>query len=290
MVRLRSALLAFLVALLWGTSFVLTKLALSEIGPFGIAFYRWLLATLSLMITLSVQGRLGEAYSAVHSAPASFLLLGFVGITAFYSLQNVALQFTTAINLGLIINLATVFTAVLALWWLKERLPPAALIGILLAFIGTLLIGTAQGGPTLTPQHIIGDLLTVAAAISAAVYTVYGKRVVAHYPPEIVTTVAAALGALFLLPFAAIEGLALPRTLVVWISLLVLGVGAGALANYWWWSLLERMDASRASVFLLLVPVVSTVTAILAIGESLSIQAAAGGLMVLVGLLLSQRK
>ena len=118
----------------------------------------------------------------------------------------------------------------------------------------------------------------VVASFFGAVYSVGGKRLTTRYPADVVITVVAAVGALFLLPLALIESggaggfavdvLALPWQ--AWAGLLLLGLGSGALANLWWLQLLSHTDASRAALVLFLVPVVSTTLAVLWLGEPLT--------------------
>jgi drug/metabolite transporter (DMT)-like permease len=137
----------------------------------------------------------------------------------------------------------------------------------------------------------------LAASFLGAVYSVGGKGLTTRYPADVVITVVAALGALFLLPLALIESggaggfaadvLALPPQ--AWAGLLLLGLGAGALANLWWLRLLSHTDASRAALVLFLVPVVSTTLAVVWLGEPLTPTIVLGALLVLVGVIVVQQ-
>ena len=287
--RTRTLLLALLVTFLWGSSFVLTKMALAELGPLTIALYRWLIATLAFAIVLPLQGELPTLRRALRQDFFPFALLGLVGITAFYAFQNAALRFTTAVNVGLLINFCTVFIAVLGMLWLKERLGRWAIVGIALSFAGATLVSWPNGTVGLGRVHLLGDGLTLLAALWAAIYTVYGKGIVARYPPAVVTGLAAGFGTLFLLPWAVWEGLALPRSAAVWGAMLTLGLGSSALANLWWWRILQQVDAARAGTFLLLIPVVSTLLAVAVLGETMPPAGAAGAALVLLGVYLTQR-
>jgi len=289
MSRLRTTLLALLVMFLWGSSFVLTKIALAELGPLTIAFYRWLIATLAFAVILPLQGHTPIVQRALRQDFLPFALLGLVGISAFYTFQNLALRHTTAVNVGLLINFCTIFIAVLSVLWLGERLGRMAIAGIVLSFAGATLVGLPNGGFTLEGGRLLGDGLTLLAALCAAIYTVYGKRFVARYPPAVVTGLAAAFGTLFLLPGAAWEGLALPRSATVWSSVLTLGLGSGALANFWWWRILQHMDAARAGAFILVIPIISTLLAVAILEEPIPPAAAVGGTLVLLGVYLTQQ-
>ncbi len=287
--RLRTILLALLVMLLWGSSFVLTKIALAELGPLTIAFYRWLIATLAFAVILPLQRHAPIVQRALRQDFLPFALLGLVGISAFYTFQNLALRYTTAVNVGLLINFCTVFIAVLSVLWLGERLGRMAIMGIVLSFTGATLVGLPNSSFTLKGGRLLGDGLTLLAALCAAIYTVYGKWIVARYPPAVVTGLAAAFGTLFLLPGAAWEGLVLPRSATVWGAVLTLGLGSGALANFWWWRILEHMEAARAGTFILVIPVVSTLLAVAILREPVPPAAAVGGALVLLGVYLTQQ-
>jgi len=289
MPRIRTLLLALLVTLLWGSSFVLTKIALTELGPLTIAFYRWLIAVAAFAVVLPAQKAVPAAWAALRQHPCHFALLGAVGIAAFYALQNLALGLTTAVNVGLLINFTTIFIAVLGVFWLGEKLPRSAVAGIILSFAGAVIVSMPVGGLRLESGHLLGDGLTMLAALCAAIYTVHGKQLVARYPPTVVTALAVACGAALLLPLAALEGLVIPRTWEVYAALLTLGLGSGALANLWWWRILRQVDAARAGTFLLVIPLVSTLLAVVALKETMPGLAPVGALLVLAGVYLTQR-
>jgi len=282
-------LLGALVVLLWGSSFLLTKIALREIGPLNIAFYRWMLAAMVFAVVLPARGDVRHLRGATGRDLLRLAVLGLVGVSAFYALQNLALGLTTSVNVGLLLNMGTVFIALLSVVFLGERLPALAWLGIALALVGATLLSLPSGAQALSTGHIRGDVLAVLAALCAAIYTVLGKRVLVRFPPIVVTSLATGFGALFLLPFAIVEGLTWPRSPEVLCALLILGVGAGALANFWWWKILQLMPAGRAGVFLLGLPVVSTLIGVLLLREPLPPMAISGAICVLLGMYLTQR-
>jgi len=157
------------------------------------------------------------------------------------------------------------------------------------SFAGAILVSMPDGGLRLQNAHLLVDGLTLLAGLCAAIYTVHGKQLVARYSPTVVTALAIGFGAAFLLPLAVWEGLAIPRSWEVCAALLTLGLGSGALANLWWWRILQRVDAARAATFLLVVPVVSTLLAVFALKETMPGLAPLGALLVLVGVYMTQR-
>jgi drug/metabolite transporter (DMT)-like permease len=159
-----------------------------------------------------------------------------------------------------------------------------------------MLVSQGAGHLTLASAGLRGDVLMVVATLFAAIYSIGAKRLVISYQPVVVTAVVATLGAVFLFPLTIWEVggvlelsslLALPP--IAWLALLLLGLGAGALANIWWMHILGSTTAARAGMTLFLIPVISTTLAVVALGETLTPVALIGAALVLVGVALVER-
>jgi drug/metabolite transporter (DMT)-like permease len=278
-------------AMLWGASFLLTKIVLTQLGPMATAALRWGVAATALIVVSIATARGREVLRrALSNDGWAFLGLGLVGVSLFYTLQNLALVYTTSIDVGLIMNGFPTLTAVLGVWLLGERLTRRALGGVVAALVGVTLItlGGLAGAEITTRARLVGDLLAVAATLFGALYIVGGKRAVSSYDPLTVTALAGLFGALMLMPVAAWEGFTLRLSLGVWLALFGLALGSGAAANWLWWSAARRLPISRVGVFLYLTPVVSTILGVMVLGESLTIAAAAGAGFVIGGVMLVQ--
>jgi drug/metabolite transporter (DMT)-like permease len=265
----------------WGASFPITKLALASLGPMGIAFLRWTISALALAGWLAVRRALPTAAALARNEAPTLIWMALTGITLFYALENLSLRYTSATNAGILANFTSIFMAILGTFWLHERLGPREWGAMAVAFLGAMLISQGSGHISLNGPGLAGDLMMVVACIFSALYSLGGKRLVARYPADIVTTLVAALGALFLLPLALWEGFTLALSPAVWLALLMLGLGSGALANLWWLHILSIMKAARAGMILFLVPVSSTVLAVTVLHEPISLGMLAGGVLVL---------
>jgi drug/metabolite transporter (DMT)-like permease len=124
----------------------------------------------------------------------------------------------------------------------------------------------------------------------AAVYSIGGKKLAERYPPGIVTTAVAALGALFLLPLALIEGLRFDLPWHTYGILLLLGLGSGALANLWWMAILATTDASRAALALFLIPLIAAGLSVALLHEPITLWLVVGAALVLAGVIVVQRR
>ena len=296
--RLVLFLLALGTVLLWGASFPLTKAALTYLDPIAIALLRWTISAAALLAWLAWQRKLPAAVQLLRQDGRTALWVALTGITLFYFLENLALRYTTATNAGVLSNFISVFMVLIGVIWLGERLLRVEWGAVGAAFAGAALVSQGSGHLAFGGTGLLGDLLMLAASLLGAIYSVGGKGLVARYPADVTTTVVATLGALLLLPLALLEAgslsgfgtalVALPWQ--VWAALLLLGLGAGALANLWWLRLLSRTDASRAAMTLFLIPVISTVIAVVWLGEPLTATILLGAGLVLAGVIVVQRR
>jgi drug/metabolite transporter (DMT)-like permease len=287
--RLRLYLLALGTVALWGASFPLTKVALEGLGPLAIAFVRWTISTLALVGWLAVARRLPLAGRFVHREYRTIWWVALTGITLFYALENFALRFTSATNAGILANLTSVFIALLAAVWLHERVGRRGWLAMGVAFLGAVLVSQGSGHLTFSSMGLAGDLMMLVATFFGALYSIGGKGLTERYPSDVVTTSVAAAGALFLMPLALWEGLTLALPAEVWVALIVLGLGSGALANLFWLHILSYMPASRAGIILFLVPVTSTLLAVVLLHEPFTAAMLAGGALVLAAVAVMQR-
>ncbi len=292
--RLITYLMALVTVALWGASFPLTKVALEVLGPTSLAFLRWAISAVILIAwlrwvergkdpTVLIRRMLRQDWFAV-------LWVSLSGITLFYWLENTALRFTTATNAGVLSNLTSVFMVLIAIAFLRERLGWLEWLVMAVAFGGAVLVSQGAGHLTLSGDGWIGDLMMVVASLFAAAYSIGGKRLAEKYSAAAVMTMVATVGAAFLLPLALLEGLHLNLPWQAWGVVLLLGVGAGALANAWWLAILARMDASRAALALFLIPVIAAGLSVLLLGEPLTPTIVLGGILVLAGVMAVQRR
>jgi len=278
-------------ALLWGTSLLLTRITMTEMGPMAIAALRWWITSLVLLAIVAASPRTRQAFrQALRKEWPLFLALGIIGEGVAYILQNLALVYTTTVDVGLIMNAYPILSAVLGVWILKEQMTRRAAGGLALALVGVTFINL---GGLLAPEaraqaRLLGNVLALAATLAGAFYIVVGKRMVLVYGPLTVTALAGVIGAVSMTPAAAWEGIAPQWSLEVWAALVALAIGCGAGAYWLWWYAAQRMPLSKAGVFLYLTPVVSTLLGILVLGEPLTVATAAGAGLVLGGLALVQ--
>lgn len=277
-----------LVMVVFGTTFVAVKIALDDMRPFTLAFARFLIALIPFAPFLRRQRQRVPAWQ-----PAA---MGFLGVTLFFSLQNWALVYTTAANAGIILSAIPAFTAVIGHLALDEALGRRRGLGILLSMVGVVVV--VMGGPPGAADvelarggALLGNLLVLGAALSWALYTVLGRRVVGTWSPAVTTAHTMAWGVLFLAPLALgetlLQGISWP-TATGWVALLFLALPASGLAFFLYLFALTRLEAGEASVYVNLSPVVTLVAARLVLTEPITWLQLVGTGLVLMGVYLTE--
>lgn len=277
-------------AVLWGTSFLLTRIAMSQMGPLAIAALRWWITSIVLMLVVSVSHDARSSLCRAWREWPLFLALGIIGEGVAYVFQNLALVYTTTVDVGLIMNAYPILSAVLGVWVLKERMSWRAALGLVLGLLGVTFItlGGVWAGDVDIYARILGNGLALLATLAGAFYIVAGKRLVLAYGPLPVTALAGLIGAWAMTPVAIAEGVTLYWSGEVWLALLGLALGCGVAAYLLWWHAAKQLPISQAGVFLYLTPVVSTLLGVWVLSEPLTLATAAGAGLVLGGMALAQ--
>ena len=155
---------AAVTVVIWGMTFISTKILLRAFLPIEILLLRFLIGALALTVACPKRLKTGNVRQEL-----TFVAAGLSGICLYYLLENIALSCTLASNVGVIISVAPFFTAILAHVFLKseERLRAGCFVGFAVAMAGICLI-SFQGGVQFSP---LGDLLALLAALVWAVYS-----------------------------------------------------------------------------------------------------------------------
>lgn len=280
---------ALLTIMIWGTTFISTKVLLTGFLPVEILFFRFVMGLLAL---LAVCPRRLKGTTARQEL--AFAAAGLCGVCLYYLLENIALTYTMASNVGVIISVAPFFTALLSHLFLHqdEKLRPGFFLGFAVAMAGIILISfngsSLQFGPT-------GDLLALLAAFLWACYSILTKKISSYGYPTILTTRRIFFyGILFMVPalffFDFQWDLTRFANPVYLLNILFLGLGASALCFVTWNFAVKRLGAVRTSIYIYMVPVITLIASVLILHEPFTWMTGAGMFLTLAGLLLSEYK
>ena len=289
--RLRPTLSAIFAVVVWGGTFIATKVALAEVSPVTVIWTRFGIGVVVLGMT--VLARKQFALPAKNDLPW-LILLGFIGVTFHQWLQATGLQTARATTTAWIVATIPVFTTLLGWVVLKEKLGWLRVGGILIAAMGVLLIVSNGDFRALASGRIgsLGDLLILISAPNWAVYTILSRRELARHPAARMMFYVMLFGWLFttIWIFGPGPGLSeLPRlTASGWIAILILGILGSGLAYVAWYDALQAIPASQLGVFINIEPLVTMLFAPI-IGETFSPISLIGGGIILLGVWLVNR-
>jgi drug/metabolite transporter (DMT)-like permease len=215
---------------------------------------------------------------------SAIAILGLLGITAYHLLLNYGEVTVTAGAASLLVNTAPIFTALLAIAFLKERLSLRRWVGIAVSFTGVVLI---TGGEAKGLSVDWGALLILLSAVCISVWMILQKPYLKKYSPVQLTTYIIWVGTIFLLPFLPSLIKAVPTApLSATIAAVYLGIFPSAIAYATWAYVLAQIPASRAATLLYLVPVLAIIVAWVWLQEIPTVLSLIGGAIVLSGIVL----
>lgn len=279
--------IAILTVVLWGTTFVSTKILIQTgLSPVEILLYRFVLAYICILAVAH------KRFCANTWKDEGLLFLsGLCGGSLYFIAENTALGITLASNVSLLICTAPVFTTLLSSLFYKESLQKGLLYGSAVALFGVGLV--VFNGSVLLKINPLGDCLTLLAAISWAFYCLILKRLSKSYPILFITRkvffyglFSLGLYALFF-PFELrIELLRLP---VVYMNLLFLGFVASMLCYIMWNKAVQFLGASKTANYIYIVPLVTLLTSAIFLSEVLTLPSMIGALCIISGVYIAEK-
>ncbi|MEE9102700.1 MULTISPECIES: DMT family transporter [Pseudomonas] len=275
-----------LAVVIWSGNTVVNKLAVGQIAPAEIGFFRWLLAGL-LLTPFLLRATLAH-WPTIRANLWKIVTLGLLGMAVYQCLAYYAAALTSATNMGIILSLMPLMSLALAALLLGHRMSVAALLGALVSLAGVLLVIT-QGNPHQLLSHGVnlGDGMMIVATLAYGVYGVLLKKWALPLPPLVMLYLQVLVAILALLPLylaSPHQGLnAANLPLVLYAALFASIVGALS-----WMQGVARMGPSRMSLFFNLLPVLTAAIAAVVLGERLTSYHLVGGALTLAGVLLAE--
>ncbi len=283
---MRNFLWLLFLASLWGPSFLFIKIAVEDIPPLTLVAGRVGVAAVVLYIILRMQGRNLPKFGPTwkHFAVMAFFQNAFP-----FALFNWGEQYIDSALAAILNGTTPLFTIILAhLFVADDRLTPAKVLGVLVGFGGLILLiaPSLMGGFQVTTWGLIA--IAVASA-SYGVAIVYSRLNLRGQPPLVAPTAQLGLATLYMLPLSLFieQPFQLPiPSLPALGSLITLAVFGTALAFVVFYRIIERVDASYASMVTYLVPVFGVTLGVLILGEQLQWNAYAGCALILTGVMI----
>ncbi|MGG3797621.1 DMT family transporter [Metabacillus fastidiosus] len=284
--KLTSSIYAMISISFWGVSFVSTKAVLGKLDPYSLLVLRFGIGSLFLLFLLLIQRN--KLIISIKYLP-HLIVLGILGVFIHQVLQATALLTIDASSAGWLISFSPVFTVILSILFLHEKITLHKALGVILAITGVIFITTAGSSQSFHFAVNIGFILMILSTLNWAVYSVLLKSLKIPYPSLLVTFYMCLTGLIFTVPFLirnrGWESLPL-LTHTEWAHLLFLGIFVSGIAYWYWGKALEGLEASKVSMFLYLEPIATLIAAVLLLKEKVLIISAAGGIIIIIGVII----
>ena len=280
--------LAIFAVLIWGTTFVATKMLITAgLHPTEIFIYRFIIAYVCILF---ISPR--KLWSDSWRDEALLFLSGITGGSLYFITENTALQYTLVTNVSLLVTLAPILTVLLTkLMYKTEKFSKGFVIGSTIAFFGVAcVIFNSSSSIEVKP---VGDILSIAAPLSFAIYCIVAKKLNARYDTLFITRKIFFYGLITALPFLAFQEKSMDFGVllypITWVHLGFLGIVCSMLAYIMWNEGINNLGASRASNYLYLSPVITLIASILILNEPVTAVGYIGCGLTIGGVIVSEK-
>jgi drug/metabolite transporter (DMT)-like permease len=277
----------------WGGTFVAGRLLAEELHPLTASSLRFIFASAMLLGAILIRDKTLPLLTKKQWG--AMALLGLTGVFSYNIFFFTGLQTVEAGRASMIIAVNPVITTFLAMIFFGERCSFIRSIGMILSVCGALIV-ISRGNPVSIFQGDIGgmgEFYMVGCVLSWSAYTLIGKQLLKDIEPLVAVAYSCTVGAIFLVIAALCSGHLTELT-----NLTVTGVGCifyfaffgTTLGFIWFYDGVKKLGASRAVMYVNLVPVNGILLGTLLLGEHLESSLLIGGTLVFSGLYLINRR
>lgn len=270
----------------WGVSFVSTKAVLDKLDPYTLIMLRFAIGAAFLLLVLLLKKY--PLQIPLKYIP-HLIVLGVLGVFIHQVIQVSALKTIDASSAGWIISFSPVFTVLLSMIFLHEKLTFLKALGIITAISGVLMVTGARSGQTLGFSLNIGYFLMILSTLNWAVYSILVRKLQIKLPSLVVTFYMSLLGCVLTIPFLMRDRGWEKFNLLSdseWVHIMFLGIFVSGI-GYWYWSkALEVLEASNVSMFIYMEPLFTFIAAILLLREKIFFISIMGGIIIIIGVIL----
>lgn len=273
--------------LLWASSFVALKYAFVSYDPMVVVFSRMFIALAFVLIFFN---KVFSGLSFSRSDAKYLFVMALFEPCLYFIFEAEALINTTASQAGVVTSLMPIMVGIGAWAWLGEKITKNVIIGALMAMAGVIWLSLSAQSSSSAPNPIYGNFMEFLAMVMAMGYALTLKKLSSKFGPLFLTSFQVLVGSIFFAILLLFKGTRIPTefplipTLTVAYLGVVVSFGAYGLYNYG----VSKMEVSKASLFINLIPVLSVALGYLILDEVLGLSQILGAVVILMGVYISQ--
>jgi len=284
-----SIIFLLLTVILWGLSFISTKVLLNYLPPSTIAILRQLIALIPLSIAMIVT----KSFKIPSiNEMALISVSGFLGIVLYFIFENTGIKYTTASNASIIVAAVPVLTLISEIAFFGMKLNTRILSCIIASITGVYLVISENGKLDFSSSSLYGSLLIIGAMVCWVGYTIINKKLdYSKYSPLVLVFYQTLSAFILFIPFTLAEKSQWrPIPVYALANLIYLGIFCSALAYIMFMYASQKLGPTISSTFLNLTPVVSVTAGFFILGEVLSPTQLSGMIVIILSLLVISRE
>lgn len=276
--------LLVLATILWSGNYIGGRFLASALPATLLNTIRWVISTIILFGILAINKR----KIPIFKMWKEFMILGFLGIFAFSTLNYMGLRLISASQAGMISAGTPVAILLFTSLVLKEHINGKSWLGTIVSLTGVVLLFLGKQGDA-SPGLWLGGIETILAGCAWALYTVFGKKYGKNTDPLTMTAGAAFYGTLFsaLSSIGTVQPNMIKMTASAWLAVIYVSTLASVGAFYAWNAGVKILGASKAAPYLNLLPVFTVILGVLVLKEQISGTSLVGGVMTILGAILA---
>ena len=281
---------ALFVVLIWGTTFVSSKVLLnSGLLPADIFFVRFVIAY-CCMLCISHK----RLFANTLADELTLMGLGMMGGSIYFLVENMALLHSTSSNVSILVSTTPLVTAMLlAIFYKSERMSGRQIFGSIIAFIGVVLV--VLNGQFILHLNPLGDALALGASFTWGFYSLFMRRIMGRYKTDFITRKVFFYGLVTIMPYFAFVhpldiDLLASGSMTVWGNLLFLGFMASTGGYLLWNWVMRNLGAMKSTNYIYLQPLISMLAGYVILRERITFMAIAGAAILITGTILAVRK
>ncbi|WP_197442154.1 DMT family transporter [Thalassoglobus polymorphus] len=280
----------FGVALIWGINLPVMKVGLEHINVYAFNAIR-LFISAGVLVAIAYRDRPWKVFQLPAKTKWNIFQYAVIASGLYQVLFLLGIAYASSANAALIMSTVPMWTALLALVFLKERLSRLAWGGLFIALAGTLIV-TGQNGISGDSDDSLGNLIMLVAALVWATGTVKSRQLLGEVSPLTLSAVSSVsmlpLHFVIAAPYLAGEmtGLTNPQ---VWVPVIYSGVFSTGVALVMWNYGVREAGAAHAAIYQNLVPVIAMTSAFIVRGESVTSVQIVGGVLIIGGLVVMRK-
>ena len=283
---------ALFAVIVWGASFIATKIAVGEISPIAVVWLRFAMGIPILFAAVVMRKQFAFPKGTEWFY---FALLGFLGISFHQWLQSNGLKTAQATTTAWIVSTSPAFIAILGWLILKEKLNLMQSSGIVLAMVGVLAVVSKGDLATIAIGKFgsYGDFLILISSVNWAVFSILSRRGLKDHPSTRMTFWVMTIGWL-ITSVAFFAGKSYTEISHLdsrgWMAMIFLGIFTTGLAYIAWFDALSNLPVAQTGAFLFVEPLTSMIVAAIILNEKITLVSVLGGAVILVGIWMVNRK